>query len=76
MCQRGDKESHSHQSVFEEVDTGVPPVVKGCVNGAEHPWETLRDQPRIAVTFGVLSEHLVILIVIPPELRTCTQKQH
>lgn len=30
-------------SVFEEVDVGVLPVIKGCVNGTEHPWETLRD---------------------------------
>lgn len=43
MCQREDKESDSYKSVFEEVDVGVPPVVKGCVNGAEHTWETLRD---------------------------------
>ncbi len=77
MCQREEKRREgcsSYESVFEEVDVGVPPVIKGCVDGTEHPWETLRDQPGIAVTFRVLSEHLVILIVIPPEQGTCTQK--
>lgn len=65
-----DKEINSYKGVSEEVDVGVPPVIKGCVNWTEHPGESLGDQPGIAVTFRVLSVHLVILIVVPPELST------
>lgn len=65
-----DKEINSYKGVFEEVDVGVPPVIKGCVNRTEHPREPLRDRPGIAVTFRVLSIHLVVLIVVPPELST------
>lgn len=70
-----DKEINSYKGVSEEVDVGVPPVIKGCVNRTEHPGESLGDQPGIAVTFRVLSVHLVILIVVPPELSTWMQKQ-
>lgn len=74
MCYKEDTIS-SYKSAFEEVDVGVSPVIYCCVNGTGDPWETLRDYPWIAVTFWVLSEHLVIIIVIPPELSTCMQKQ-
>lgn len=66
------KGRRSYQGAFEEVDVGVPPIIQSCVNGTRDPWETLRDEPWIAVSLWVLSECPVILIVIPPELSTCT----
>lgn len=74
-CRRKDKEMMSYKAVSKEVDVGVPPVIKGCVNRTDHPWESLRDQPRIAVTLWVLLENLVILAVIPPEPSACIEKQ-
>ena len=68
-------EISSYKGVFKEVDAGVSPVIKGRVDRTEHSWETLRDLPRIAVTFRVLSENPVVLVVIPPELGTWMQKQ-
>lgn len=68
-------ERDSYKCVLEEVDARVSPVIEGCVDGTKDPWEHLRDQPRVAVSFRVLSEHLVILIVIPPEPSTWTQQQ-
>lgn len=64
----------SYEGVFKEVDVRVPPVVKGRVNRADHPWEALRDGPGIAMTFRVLSEHLVVLTVIPPKPSSCEQQ--
>lgn len=53
----------------------VSPVIKGGVNRADHPREALRYGPGIAMTFRVLSEHLVLLTVIPPKLSPCIQQQ-
>lgn len=74
VSQRGAKIS-SYEAVFKEVDVRVPPVIKGGVNGADHPRETLRDGPRIATAFRVLSEYPVLLAVIPPKPSSCIQQQ-
>lgn len=57
----------SYEGIFKEVDVGVPPVIEGCVDGADHPWEALGDRPGIAATFRVQGEHPVVLAVVPPE---------
>lgn len=66
---------YSYKVASEEVDVGVPSVVKGRVDRTAHPWETLRDQPRIGPTFPIRPENLVALAVVPPELSACTEKK-
>lgn len=73
--QQEEKQIRSYQALFKEVDVRVSPVIKGGVNWADHPREALRDGPGIAMTFRVLSEHLVLLAVIPPKQSSCTQQQ-
>lgn len=69
------KKISSYEAVFKEVDVRVSPVIKGSVNGANHPRETLRDGPRIAAAFRILSEYPVLLTVIPPKPSSCVQQQ-
>lgn len=66
---------YSYEVASEEVDVGVPSVVKGRVDRTDHPWETFRDQPRIGPTFPIRPENLVALAVVPPELSACTEKK-
>lgn len=65
---------YSYEVASEEVDVGVPSVVKGRVDRTAHPWETFRDEPRIGPTFPIHPENLVALAVVPPELSACTEK--
>lgn len=69
----GKKKIDSYEGIFKEVDVGVPPVIEGCVDGADHPREALGDGPGIAPTFRVQCEHPVVLGVVPPEPSSCVQ---
>lgn len=75
MHRKKDKQLSSYKVVFKEVDVRVSPVIKGSVNRADDSREALRDEPGIAMAFRVLSEHLVLLTVIPPKLSSCIQHQ-